>query len=343
VPKAAKGHVFGNRSLIKHIKRYPELADPQLRPRYTGIPTFFRRPFVETLEGVDIGVIGVPFDGGVTHRTGARHGPREMRNASSLIRRINQATGVAPFDLVRVADIGDAWIEAPYELEGALAEITAFLASVHAAGVTPLSVGGDHSISLPILRAIAKDGPLGMVHIDAHCDTGDDYLGSRFHHGAPFRRAVEEGLLDPKRVVQIGIRGSLNSTDMWAFSHDTGMRVIYIEEFQDKGWRAAAEEAARVVGGGPAYLTFDIDSLDPAYAPGTGTPEPGGLTVLEAQRLLRALAGIDFVGGDLVEVSPPFDAAGVTMMSGVTILFEMLCLLAPARVKRTGRAAQPNG
>jgi guanidinopropionase len=320
--------------MIKDIKRYPELADPQLRPRFTGIPTFFRTSHTESLDGVDIGIIGVPFDGGVTFRTGARHGPREVRSASSLIRRINQATGVAPFDIARVADLGDAWIEQPYELEGALGEIMAFMTTVHAAGVTPLSVGGDHSIALPILRAIAKGRPLGMVHIDAHCDTGDDYLGSRFHHGAPFRRAVEEGLLDPRRVIQIGIRGSLNSADMWRFSHESGMRVIAIEEFQDKGWRFAAEEALRVVGAGPAYLSFDIDSLDPAYAPGTGTPEPGGLNVLEAQRLLRALAGVDFVGADLVEVSPPFDTSGVTAMSAVAILFEILCLLAPARVRR---------
>jgi Arginase family len=186
--------------MIKKIERYPELADPQLQPRYSGIPTFFRLPHTVRLDEVDIGLVGVPFDGGVTNRPGARHGPRDIRNQSSLIRKINQATGVAPFDLVRVADLGDAWIERPFELRDALAEISAFFATVHAAGVTPLSVGGDHSISLPILRAIARDGPLGMVHVDAHCDTGDDHLGSRFHHGASFRRAVEEGLIDPKRV-----------------------------------------------------------------------------------------------------------------------------------------------
>ncbi len=195
--------------MVKRIESYPELADPQLQPRYSGIPTFFRLPHTIELEQVDIGLVGVPFDGGVTNRPGARHGPRDIRNQSSLIRKINQATGVAPFDLVRVADLGDAWIERPFELQGALAEITAFFATVHAAGVTPLSVGGDHSISLAILRAIAKNGPLGMVQLDAHCDTGDDYLGSRFHHGAPFRRAVEE-VIDPKRTIQIGIRGSLS-------------------------------------------------------------------------------------------------------------------------------------
>jgi len=203
--------------MIKKVESYPELTDPQLRPRYSGIPTFFRTPRTLELAEVDIGLIGVPFDGGVTNRTGARHGPRDIRNHSSLVRKVNQATGVAPFDLVHVADLGDAWIERPFELQGALGEITGFFATVHAAGVTPLSVGGDHSISLAILRAIAGNRPVGMVHVDAHCDTGDDYLGSRFHHGAPFRRAVEEDLIDPKRVIQIGIRGSLNVADMWQF------------------------------------------------------------------------------------------------------------------------------
>jgi len=328
--------VFAKRGLgmMKKIGSYPELADPQLQPRYSGIATFFRLPHSVRLDEVDIGLVGVPFDGGVTNRPGARHGPRDIRNQSSLIRKINQATGVAPFDLVRVADLGDAWIERPFELQGALAEITAFFATVHAAGVTPLSVGGDHSISLPILRAIARDRPLGMVHVDAHCDTGDDYLGSRFHHGASFRRAVEEGLVDPKRVVQIGIRGSLNAADMWHFSYESGMRVVSIEEFHDKGWRWAAVEARKVIGGGSTYLSFDVDSLDPVYAPGTGTPEPGGLTTLEAQRLIRDLGGLDFVGADLVEVSPPFDTGGITSMTAATVLFELLCVLAQARAQR---------
>jgi guanidinopropionase len=321
--------------MIKKIQSYEELADPQLQPRYSGIPTFFRLPHSVDLDQVDIAVVGVPFDGGVTNRSGTRHGPREVRNQSSLIRKVNQATGVAPFDLVRAADLGDAWIERPFELEGALAEITAFFATVRAAGVTPLSVGGDHSISLPILRAIAAEGPLGMVHIDAHCDTGDDYLGSRFHHGAPFRRAVEEGLIDPKRVIQIGIRGSLSTADIWQFSYDSGMRVVPIEEFQDNGWRWTAEEARKVIGSGPAYLSFDIDALDPVYAPGTGTPEAGGLTTLEAQRLIRAVGGLDFVAADLVEVSPPFDCGGITTMTAATILFEILCVLVQARVQRT--------
>ncbi len=328
-------------TMIKMPKRYPELANPQMRPRFTGVPTFFRLPLSEDLAGLDIGIIGVPYDGGVTNRPGARHGPREVRNQSSLMRVFNEGTGVAPFLGRRVADLGDCWIEQPYALEGAHAEIAEFFHAVKAAEVTTLAVGGDHSISLPILRAVAAKGPLGMVHIDAHCDTGDDYLGSRFHHGAPFRRAVEENLLDPRRVIQIGIRGTVNDPRMWAFSRESGMRVLPMDEFHDEGWRFALAEAKRVIGEAPAYLSFDIDSLDPVYAPGTGTPETGGITTIEAMRLLRGLTGCRFVGADLVEVSPPFDQGGITAFHGAAILFELLCLLAAAEgdVQRPGAGA----
>jgi guanidinopropionase len=314
-----------------------EFADPQARPRYVGIPTFMRTPYVPEeagWAGVDIGLIGIPFDGGVTNRTGARHGPREVRNQSSLMRRINQSSGIAPFDLCRVADLGDAWVESPFHLEQSLDEIAAFYHRVDAAGVAPLSVGGDHSVALPILRGIARRRPVGMVHIDAHCDTGDDYLGSKFHHGAPFRRAAEEGLLDPKRVIQIGIRGGLNDRDLWKFSYESGMRVVPMEEFYERGVKWAIDEARRVVGDGPTYVSFDVDGLDPVFAPGTGTPEVGGLTTLEAQLLLRGLRGLDLVGGDVVEVAPPFDPSGVTALVGATMMFEILCVVAEAVAKQ---------
>lgn len=320
--------------MLKPATKYQDLNDPQARPRYTGIPTFFRAPHTEDLSDVDIGIIGLPFDGGVTNRSGTRHGPRAVRDQSSLLRRYSSATGIRPFEAARVRDLGDCWIEHPYELTGALEEITAFYRKVLGAGVVPLSVGGDHSVTFPILRAVGEHRPVGMVHIDAHCDTGDDYMGSRFHHGAPFRRAVEEGVLDPKRVIQIGIRGTVNDPDQWGFSLRSGMRVLPMDEFQDEGWRFAAAEARRVVGDGPVYLSFDIDSLDPAEAPGTGTPEAGGITAREALRLLRELRGLDFVGGDLVEVSPPFDAGGITALNGASVLFEILCLLAEARQRR---------
>lgn len=308
-----------------------EQDNPMHRPRYVGVPTFFRSPLKEDLDDVDIGIVGVPFDGGVTSRPGARHGPREVRSSSTMVRMINQATGIAPHELCRVADIGDAWVPSPFELTGSHDSIQQAFGRIHERGIMPLAVGGDHSISLPILRAIATDGPVGMIHIDAHCDTGDDYMGSRFHHGAPFSRAVEEGLLDAKRTVQIGIRGSINDRDLWKFSHDSGMRVIYMEEFYRLGVDKVLAEARNIVGTGPVYISFDIDSLDPAYAPGTGTPEIGGLTTLEAQLLIRGCQGLNLIGADLVEVSPAFDAADITALAGANLLFELLCVLSDAR------------
>ena len=324
---------------LKPVRHYPAMADPQKQPRYVGIPTFFRAPHTTDLSTTDIGLIGVPFDGGVTNRPGARHGPREIRNQSALLRPINTTADQAPFAAQRIRDLGDCWIERPYELEHAQTEIETFYHNIVDSGVTPLSVGGDHSIAWPILRAVAKHRPIGMVHIDAHGDTGDDYMGSRLHHGVPFRRAVEDGLLDPARVIQIGLRGtSTVPGSLWAFSESSGMRVMPMDELHDRGWRWATEEARRVVGDGPAYLSFDIDSLDPVWAPGTGTPEAGGLTMIEAQRVVRGLLGLDFVAADLVEVSPPFDTNGLTAFHGASILFEILCLLAAARTARQNRA-----
>jgi guanidinopropionase len=314
-----------------------EFADPKVRPRYTGIPTFLRAPYAEDWTGIDIGLIGVPFDGGVTNRTGARHGPRAVRDMSSFIRTKNQATRVAPHEACRIADLGDAWVRSPFELISSLNEIAAFYKRVHAQGIVPVSVGGDHSVTLPIFRGIAADRPVGMVHFDAHCDTGDDYLGSKFHHGAPFRRAVDEGLLDPKRTIQIGIRGSLNDLDIWRFSHDSGMRVIYMEELYEIGIKAAVAEARRVVGDGPTYVSFDVDGLDPVFAPGTGTPEVGGFTTHEAIQMIRGLQGLNLVGGDVVEVAPPFDQTGNTALVGATIMFEILCVVADAVARRKRR------
>ena len=312
----------------------PEQRDPMVRPRYTGIATFMRAPHAETPDDLDIAMIGVPYDGGVTNRPGARHGPREVRNQSSLMRKINQATGVCPYDLATIADIGDAWVMRPFALENAHEEIKPYFDKVHAAGAIPLSCGGDHSISLPILRALASDRPVGLIQIDAHADTGDDYLGSRFHHGAPFRRAAEEGLIDPKRTIQIGIRGGINARDHWQFSYDSGMRLMQMDEAWRLGVDGIVEEARRVVGDGPVYLTFDIDSLDPVYAMGTGTPEVGGFTTLEAQLILRGLRGLDFIGADMVEVAPPFDLGGLTALAGASVMFEQLCLLAEAVAAR---------
>jgi guanidinopropionase len=303
-------------------------------PRYSGIATFMRTALVRDPDELDIALIGVPFDGGAENRPGQRHGPREIRNMSSLIRTVHHVTRVNPYELCRIADMGDVPIASAFDLEASHAHITRFYHEVHDAGVVPLSVGGDHSISLPILRAIAADRPVGMVHIDAHTDTADEELGSRFTHGTPFRRAVEEGLLDPKRTVQIGIRGAQNSEEGWDFSLDSGMRVIFIEEFARLGVEAVMAEARRVIGDGPTYISFDVDSLDPAFAPGTGTPEVGGLTTIEAQRVLRGLRGLNLIGGDVVEVSPPFDPSGNTALVAATMMYEILCILAEAVARR---------
>ena len=308
-------------------------------PRFSGIATFMRLPHVEDPAQVEIGLIGVPWDGGTTNRAGARHGPRQMRDASTMTRNVHHVSGTKPFDLCRCADLGDVPVN-PIVLEDTLQRIEDFFARVHAAGTLPLSAGGDHLITLPIMRAIAKDRPLGMVHFDAHTDTSDKYFGENYYtHGTPFRRAVEEGLLDPKRTVQIGIRGALYSDSDSAWGEKQGIRVITIEEFYDIGVEAVIAEARRVVGAGPTYVSFDVDGLDPVYAPGTGTPEIGGFTTFEAQKMLRGLAGLDLMGGDVVEVAPPFDPSGNTAIVGVTMMFEILCILAEAVAARRRDAA----
>ena len=303
-------------------------SEPVGSPRYMGIPTFMRTARMTDPAECDIALVGVPYDGAVTNRPGARHGPREIRNASSMVRSIHHVTRINPYELCRVVDAGDVPFTRVYEVERTHEEIAWFFGRLHQAGVVPLAAGGDHSITLPILRALATDGPLGLVHIDAHTDTWDEFMGSKVMHGTPFRRAAEEGLVDPVRTVQIGIRGAQNSTEGWDYSRLSGMRVIFMDEFAKLGVERVVTEAREVVGEGPAYVSFDIDGLDPAFAPGTGTPEVGGLTTIEAQMLLRGLRGMDLVGGDVVEVAPPFDLTGNTALVGATMMYEILCLLA---------------
>ena len=244
----------------------------QMLPRYSGIPTFMRVPFAQRMEDFDLAIVGVPFDGGVTARPGARYGPREIRNMSSMTRAIHHVTGFNPFAVCRVADVGDVPFTDVFHLERSHEDIRRFFEPIFAAGKTVLAVGGDHSITFPVFQAMAPRQPLGMVHIDAHTDTWDDFCGSKFSHGSPFRRAVEAGLLDPRRTIQIGIWGAQNSDEGWRYSIDSGMRVVFIEEFEAKGVAAIVQEARRIVGDGPTYLSLDIDGLDPVFAPGTGTP-----------------------------------------------------------------------
>ena len=301
---------------------------PLTRPRFTEIPSFMRAPVVESFDDLDIAMIGVPMDLGVTNRAGARHGPREIRNASSLMRAYNLSTGIKPYELARIADVGDVPIDNLFNLDEAIKYIAAFYRDVFEAGVMPLSAGGDHSITYPIFQGIAASGPIGMIHIDAHTDTWGEYYGSKFHHGAPFRLAVEDGLLDPQRTIQIGIRGGQNTYEGMEFSTNSGMRVLTMDEFTEIGIDAVIEEARRVVGDGPTYISFDVDGLDPVYAPGTGTPEIGGITTVEALKLLRGLRGLNLVGGDVVEVAPPFDQTGNTALVGASLMYEIMCLLA---------------
>lgn len=310
-------------------------------PRFAGMVTFMRLPHVpiEDALDVDIGLFGVPWDGGTTLRPGARLGPRQVREMSVLMRNVNPVSKVAPYELARCADLGDVPVN-PIDFSQTLQGILNFVQKMDSQGITPCAVGGDHLISLPVLRAIARKSPLGMVHFDAHSDTSNLHFGtSPIGHGTMFRRAVEEGLLDPNRVVQIGIRGGLYANDALDWPLQQGIRIIGIDEFHQLGIAAVVVEALRVVGDGPTYLSFDVDALDPSYAPGTGTPEIGGLTTLEALQVLRGLRSIDWVGADVVEVSPPFDPCGNTALVAATIQWEALCLLAEARARRR-RSAQ---
>ncbi|HEV7251871.1 MAG TPA: agmatinase [Mesorhizobium sp.] len=298
---------------------------------YSGVPTFLSAPHRPIdwqnpdFGGLQVGIVGMPMDLGVTNRPGSRFGPRALRTIER-IGPYNHVLECAPTYELSVADIGDVPFRSRYRLEQSHEDIFRAVDLLVGAGVAPLSVGGDHSISHPILKAVGKERPVGMIHIDAHCDTSGAFDGTKFHHGGPFRNAVLDGVLDPTRTVQIGIRGSAEY--LWEFSYESGMTVIHAEEVETLGLPAVIERARNVVGDGPTYLSFDIDSLDPAFAPGTGTPEIGGLSTREALALLRGLKGLNLVGGDVVEVAPQYDATANTAHAGAQVLFEILSLLA---------------
>lgn len=297
---------------------------------YAGMPTLLTAPHLAVdAEKPDFGdlqvaLLGVPMDLGVTNRTGSRFGPRALRTIER-IGPYNHVLGCTPLHELRVADIGDVPFRSRYRLEMSHDDIEKRVNQIVEAGVIPLSVGGDHSITHPILKAVGKKRPVGMIHIDAHCDTGGAYDLTKFHHGGPFRNAVLDGVLDPTRVIQIGIRGS--SEYLWEFSYESGMTVIHAEEVTGMGIPAIIEKAKAIIGDGPTYLSFDIDSLDPSFAPGTGTPEVGGLTTREVLELLRGLKGVNLVGGDVVEVAPQYDATTNTAHAGAQVLFEILSLM----------------
>jgi guanidinopropionase len=298
-------------------------------PRFAGVPTFMRLPYVDfdhpKFKDVQIGLIGTPWDGGTTNRPGPRHGPRQLRDMSTMIRAQNAATGIRPFEAANCADLGDV-APNPAGLEDSMDRITAFYNKVVDAGIVPLTGGGDHLCSLPVLRAVARSGPIGMIHFDSHTDLFNSYFGGTMYtHGTPFRRAIEEGLLDPKRVVQIGIRGTAYDNEDIDYAASAGVRIIRIEEFFERGVADVMAEAKEIVGARDTYVSYDIDFVDPAFAPGTGTPEVGGPNSFQALQVARALDGVKIVGADLVEVSPPFDQSGGTAYLGASIMFEMLC------------------
>ncbi|HEX2445345.1 MAG TPA: agmatinase [Vicinamibacterales bacterium] len=302
-------------------------------PRFAQPATFMRLPHVEDPAGLDVAIVGVPFDGGTSYRTGARLGPREIRAQSSLIRPYSYFQKVAPFDALRVADVGD--VDAPpTSIEKAYAAIEQAMDRILGAGVIPLAVGGDHSISLPILRSIArKHGPVGLVQFDAHIDTWDEYFGGKYFHGTPFRRAIEEGLIARGRFVQVGIRGPMYGEEDFDFHREHDITMIDIDRVKAEGVDNVIATMRSVLGGSQGiFVTFDIDGIDPAFAPGTGTPEVGGLTSHEAQRLIRGLAGLPIVGCDVVEVAPQFDGPShITSLLAANLLFELLCVVAGSR------------
>jgi guanidinopropionase len=322
------------------MDKFNQPIDAAAVPRFAGSTTFMRLPLAPSAAGLDIALVGIPWDGGTTNRAGARHGPREVRSQSTLMRRVHHVSGLEPFSIAQIADVGDVSVN-PIDLHDALKRIENGLSEIIAHGSIPLCVGGDHLTTLPVLRAVACRNAVGMIHFDAHSDTNNTYFGNNpFTHGTPFRRAVEEGLLDPKRVVQIGIRGSIYDPGEHDWAREQGMRIIYMEEVVRRGVEDVMAEAREIAGNGPTYVSFDIDCIDPCMAPGTGTPEIGGFTTREAQQMVRLLDGVTIVGADVVEVAPPFDIGGITALAGATILFELTCLAAK-QVSKSRTATVP--
>jgi guanidinobutyrase len=300
-------------------------------PRFGGPATMMRLPSQPTAEGLDACFVGIPMDIGSSNRSGTRHGPRQIRAESCMLRPYNMATGAAPFEHLQVADIGDIAINT-FDLKKTVDIITAAYDAILAHDCIPLTLGGDHTLTYPVLRAIAKKhGPVALIHIDAHADINDEMFGEKIAHGTPFRRAFDDRLLQNDKVFQIGLRGTGYSPDDFNWARKQGWTVVQAEECWGKSLKPLIEDVRSKIGDAPTYLTYDIDSLDPAFAPGTGTVEIGGLTTWQALELVRGCAGLNLVGGDLVEVSPPYDPSGNTALIGANLLYEMLCVLPGVR------------
>jgi agmatinase len=304
-----------------------EPIDPAVVPRFADVATFLRTRRCDLDPAIDIGLVGVPFDLGVNYRTGARQGPSGVRESSRLIRRVHPVSGIKPFEICNVADIGDAPIN-PMSKDKSIDQIQEFFEVLSDTGITPIAIGGDHTIPLPILRALSKDQPLGILHVDAHADTLDELFGDKINHATFLRRAAEEGIVDPGRVIQIGLRGSRFDENDIQYGYDVGYSIITMDEYEEMGRAAAIEKIGSVLGDGPIYISIDIDGLDPAYLPGTGVPEIGGITPRDMQVILRSLQGRNIVGGDICEIAPGFDPTGITCITVANLMFEMLCIIA---------------
>ena len=321
------------RLIVSQMRRLEKTNVPLTAPPYFGISTFLKAPLVRSLQCVDIAMVGVPCDLGVTNRPGARFGPQQVRQMSCIAGGpMHHALGIVPDSLCEIVDFGDVPITDQYTLDRAIEEIHAFYTYLIGNHVTPLSVGGDHSVTYPILKPLGKQRPLGLVHIDAHCDTGPEMNGTKFHHGGPFRNAALDGVIDTERTIQIGIRG--RAEPLWNFSRDSGMTVLHIEDVYEMGLAAVIQKARDIVSTGPIYVSIDVDGIDPAFTPGTGTPEIGGLLPREVQQIIRGLRGLDIVGADVVEVSPPYDPSGNTALVAATMLWELLCVTSEAVAAR---------
>ena len=306
---------------------FPQPLGGNEMPRFAGPGTMMRLPAVDSAAGMDVVFIGIPLDIGTSNRSGTRFGPKQIRAESVLMRPYNMWTRAAPFDSLRVGDLGDVPVNT-FDLKDSVERITTFYNNLLTHDVVPLTLGGDHTLTLPVLRAIAaKHGPVGLIHVDAHADINDHMFGEKIAHGTPFRRAVEEGLIDPHRTWQIGLRGTGYTAEDFDWARDRGFTVIQAEELWHRSAAPLIEQARTALGDGPVYLSFDIDSLDPGFAPGTGTPEIGGLTPIQALEIIRGCRGLNLVGADLVEVSPPYDPQGNTALLAANLLYEMLCVL----------------
>lgn len=310
-----------------------EPIDPARVPRFADIATFMRTRRHDICAAVDIGLVGVPFDIGLNYRSGARQGPAGVREASRVIRRVHPSSGIKPFEICNVADLGDAPVN-PMNKDKSIDMIEGFFAELRDNDIVPIAIGGDHTIPLPILRALAKDEPVGVLHFDAHADTLDELCGDKFNHATFLRRGHEEGLVDPKRVVQVGLRGSRFDANDIQYGYDVGYSIITMDEYEDMGRAAVIQRIDEVLGAGPVYISLDIDGLDPAFLPGTGVPEIGGITPRDAQVILRSLRGRHIVGADISEVSPCFDPTGITCVTVANLMFEMLCVMADSVASR---------